>query len=307
MTRGAVIGIAAGAVVAVAASATLWWVLARPSAPTGPEDVAREFLAALEARDGTRAVELVVDHEADAADIADAYDAAAATLESWTIESVSAGDEGSARAEVRFELADEPRDAAFGLVETPDGWRIDLDALGTLAATTTIGDSVAVGDVVFPAGEPYPLLPAQYAVAPAPRGLLEGETIVVVLPGDTADAVVEASVSPQATERAQAQVEEYARACAELADAVPASCGLRVPWAADLATLDSIAFRIERMPQLTLSPEATAFDATGGVVVATATGTTRDGATASFTYRADDWALRGTVSFEGDEMVLAVG
>lgn len=307
MRRGAVIGIAAGAVVAVAAGSAVWWLLARPTGASGPEDAAREFLAALEAGDGARAIELVDDPPADAADIAAAYGAAAATLESPAIESVTAGDDGSARADVRFELADDPRDAAFGLVETPDGWRIDPDALGALMATTTIGDSTAVGDVVVPTGEPYPLLPAQYAVAPAPRGLLEGEATVVVLPGDTADAAVEASVSPQTTERAQTQLEEYARACAEPADAVPAHCGLRVPWAADLATLDSIAFRIERMPRLALSPDATAFDAAGGVIVATATGTTRDGATASFTYRADDWTLRGTVSFAGDEMVLAVG
>jgi len=304
--RGAVIGIAAGAVVAVAAGAALWWLLARPTGPAGPEDVARDFLAALEAGDGARATELVVDPPADAADIAIAYDAATATIGDAAIESVTA-DDGAARAEVSFQLAGESVDAAFGLVETPDGWRIDPDALGALVATTTIGDSIAVGDVVVPAGEPFPLLPAQYAVAPAPRGLLEGEATAVVLPGATADAVVEASVSPQAIEHAQAQLEEYARACAEPADTVPANCGLRVPWAADLATLDSIAFRIERMPQLALSPDATAFDATGGVIVATATGTARDGATASFTYRADDWALRGTVSFEGDEMVLAVG
>jgi len=42
-------------------------------------------------------------------------------------------------------------------------------------------------------------------------------------------------------------------------------------------------------------------------VVATATGKTRDGGSGSFTYRADDWALRGTVAFQGNEMVLAVG
>ena len=40
--------------------------------------------------------------------------------------------------------------------------------------------------------------------------------------------------------------------------------------------------------------------------MATATGTTRDGAEASFTYRADDWALRGTVTLTRDDMKLAV-
>ena len=55
-----------------------------------------------------------------------------------------------------------------------------------------------------------------------------------------------------------------------------------------------------------LSADATGFDATGGVIVATATGASRAGGPESFTYRADDWSVRGSVRFEGDQMVLAV-
>ncbi len=307
MRRGAVIGIVAGALAAVAVGVALWWWLARPGGASGPEDAAREFLSALESGDGERAVGLLDSAPPNGADVAAALEGATARIESATIEGVAKGTGGATRAEVTFDLAAASHEASFGLVETDDGWRVAADALGTLTGETTIGDSIAVGDVIIPADVPFALLPAQYSVTAAPRGLLEGEATADVLPGGSADAMVEASVSSEATERAQAQLEEYARACAQPADAVPRNCGLRVPWAADLATLESIAFRIERMPQLALSPDASAFDATGGIVTATATGTTRDGGTASFTYRADDWALRGIVSFEGDEMVLAVG
>lgn len=307
MRRGAVIGIVAGALAAIAVGVALWWWLARPGGTGGPEDAVREFLSALESGDGERAVDLLESAPPREVDVAAALDGAADRIQSATVEGVSAGAGGATRADVTFDLAGESHEASFGLVETAGGWRVAADALGTLAGRTTIGDSIAVGDVIVPADAPFALLPAQYPVTAAPRGLLEGEATALVLPGGSADAVVEASVSPEATERAQAQLEEYAQACVQPADAVPLNCGLRVPWAADLATLESIAFRIDRMPQLALSPDATAFDATGGVVTATATGTTRDGGTASFTYRADDWALRGTVSFQGDEMFLAVG
>ena len=102
------------------------------------------------------------------------------------------------------------------------------------------------------------------------------------------------------------KLDAYADTCAKPAQAVPDQCGLRVPWAADLASLASIAFRIEAYPIVTLSADGRAFDAVDGRIVATATGTTRDGAPGAFTYQADDWALRGSVTFTGDEMVLAV-
>ena len=103
------------------------------------------------------------------------------------------------------------------------------------------------------------------------------------------------------------QLDAYAAQCAQASDAVPPNCGLRVPWAADLASLTSIAFRVEQTPQVVLSPDLRTFDATGGVIVATATGVTRTGDEASFTYRADDWALRGTIALTADGMQLVVG
>ncbi len=88
------------------------------------------------------------------------------------------------------------------------------------------------------------------------------------------------SPTPEATGAAQAQLDAYADACTQPATTVPPNCGLRVPWAADLTALSSLAFRIDQRPVLVLSADARTFAATGGVVVATATGTTREGTTA---------------------------
>jgi len=158
-----------------------------------------------------------------------------------------------------------------------------------------------------PAGSAIALLPGRYDVEALPRGLVSGSASVSLPPGMRRELEVAASFAPAATDAAQEQLDAYATACAAASSAVPPNCGLRVPWAADLATLSALAFRVEQLPVVALSPDGTTFAATGGVVIATATGTTRQGGTASFTYRADDWALRGTVTFPGNEMVLAVG
>lgn len=128
------------------------------------------------------------------------------------------------------------------------------------------------------------------------------------------DATPSASPTPSASTAAddvqavaQAALDAYVDECTQSAAAVPADCGLRVPWAADLATLERIDYRIEEYPAIVLSPDDPTFAAPGGVVVATATGTTSDGETARFTYRDDDWTLRGFVARDGDELVLSVG
>ena len=87
---------------------------------------------------------------------------------------------------------------------------------------------------------------------------------------------------------------------------VPHSCGIRIPWAADLATLEGLAYRIEQRPAVALSPGDGTFSATGGILIVTATGTTHGGVPGGYTYRAEDWALYGTLRFTGDELVLAV-
>ncbi len=115
------------------------------------------------------------------------------------------------------------------------------------------------------------------------------------------------STESDLTTIAQDELDAYADACTREATEVPPHCGLRVPWAADLATLDRVVFRVEQYPAIALSSDERTFSATGGVVVATAYGTTPDGAPARFTYRDDDWSLRGLVTRAGDELVLSVG
>jgi hypothetical protein len=150
------------------------------------------------------------------------------------------------------------------------------------------------------------LLPARYTVTAAPADVLAGSAEVVAGVRDDVTVDLAASLSPGATEVAQAQLGEYATACAEPAEVVPDRCGLIVPWAADLAQLDRIAFRIERLPAVTLAPETSSFAATGGVLVATAHGTTQNGTVGAFTYRTEDWSLRGSLGFEADALVLTV-
>lgn len=304
MKRGAVVAsIALAAVLAAAGAGVAWWALTRSP---GPDVVAHDFLSALADGDGSRAVALIDDLPDSAVRAAESLEAAAALVTEPQIESIGSV-EGSTRVRVTFALAGEQRTASFGLVERDGAWRISADALGTVTPTTTLGDSVGIGDILLSAETATSLLPGAYEVSAAPTGLLAGATPVAVLPGADAPVAVAASLSPDATAQAQAQLDAYAASCAAPAAAVPEHCGIRVPWAADLAALASIAFRVEASPVVALSPDGRTFAATGGIIVATATGATRDGRTASFTYRADDWGLRGSVSFTRDEMVLHVG
>lgn len=303
MKRAAVVGLVAGVAAAVVLGAVAaTWLLTRSPAP---DAAARDFLEALAAGDGRRAVSLLESAPA-AIDLAAVLDDATEHLSEPAVDRMDEDDAGRARAEVVFELAGETRTASFGLVQVDGGWKVTADALGAVTAATTHGDALSVGSALVTAGEETPLLPAVYTLHAAPRAYLTGEAPAIVLPGGSEQVLVEASVSSEATAAAQEQVERYLEDCAAPAPVVPENCGLRVPWAADLVSLERIAFRIEQVPALALAPDGRSFDATGGVIVATATGTTPAGEAASFTYRADDWAVRGSVTFTGDEMVLSV-
>jgi hypothetical protein len=299
--RRTVLSLVAGvSAVVIVGGVTAWWLLSRSP---GPDAAARAFLEALAEGDADTAIALV---ESPPDGLSDAFGGATGLLSDPMVQSVGSAEGALTRAEVAFTLDGTEHTASFGLVETPEGWRIATDALGAIVPTTTIGDSVRIGDALVPAPGSTGVLPALYAVTAAPTGLLDGQTTVAALPGETVDAAVEASLSPDATVLAQEQIDAYVTACTAPAPVVPDNCGLRVPWAADLATLDAIAFRVEASPVLVIAADARTFAATQGSVVATATGTTREGSTASFTYRADDWALRGSIAFTGDEMVLSV-
>ncbi|GAA1939869.1 hypothetical protein GCM10009775_34770 [Microbacterium aoyamense] len=300
MKRGAVIGIAAGAVALVAAAGVGWWLLSRP--PTA-EQTAETYLRALSEGDAETIRGLLNEPPGGFDEIAAAFEGADSYIETYEFDDV--GDDGGVRADV---VIDGEPGVVFFILAADESGRFVLngDYLALLDTATTIGDSVRVGDVLMPAGR-VSLLPAVYTVAAAPSDLVEGSTTVALTNAEPATAAVEASVSPDALATIEEQLGGYIADCTKTATAVPEHCGIRVPWAADLATLDSLAFRVDSAPVLALAPDARAFAATGGVLVATATGTKRDGSAGTFTYRADDWALRGTVTFTGDTMTLSVG
>lgn len=304
MKRGTVVGIIAGAAVLAMGAGLAVWAFSRPPSP---EAAAETYLRALSDGDFDT-IEGLLDHD-DSAD----HDALRQTFEGasgyiteydFAVMDDSSGMKG-VRAEV--ELGGEPGVVHFALAESGGRWRLAADYLGAVEATTTLGGSVRIGGRVELAGTRISVLPAVYPVQAAPVGILTGGEDVVVTNEEPVAVAIEASLSPQATVLAQEQLDIHAQECAAPATEVPANCGLRVPWAADLAALDGIRFRIEQLPVLSLAPDGRTFAATGGVIVATATGTTREGGAASVTYRADDWALRGTIRFAGDEMVLRVG
>jgi hypothetical protein len=296
-----VIGVAA--VLLVAGVAAAWLLLTRPP---GPEETARAYLDALATGDGERAASLLLGPDDARADRGGALASASERLSDPVVRSVEALSGERARATVGFVLDGESRSAAFGLVEQEGRWLVAADALGELTASTTLGDAVVVGDVRLPTDTTAALFPAVCTIEASPPGIVDGDARAVVLPGEATVAAVEASVSPRAERLAQRRIDEYAQQCARTATEVPDRCGLRVPWGADLTRLDSVSFRIEQMPRVALSPDLRVFAATDGIVVATARGTAWDGATRSFTYRADDWALRGTIALTEDGMQLAV-
>lgn len=302
MKRATVIGISVGSAALLAAAGVAAWAVLRPA---GPADAAEEYLAALAAGDGPAALALIDGLPADADDLAAAFDAADAVIASPVVQDVTESG-GTATADIAFDLAGDEQVATISLVDSPAGWMLTADALGTVTATTTLGDTVLIGGEAATAGEPHPLLPAVYPVHAAPDDILGGDASVAVVPGRDAPAAVEATVLEEATTIAQQQLDAYADACAAPAGAVPQDCGIRIPWAADLETLERVAFRIEEYPSLELSDDATSFTATDGVIVATATGTSRAGGSDAFTYRSTQWTLRGDVSFSGGQMVLAV-
>jgi mannose-6-phosphate isomerase-like protein (cupin superfamily) len=301
--RSTIIGVAlgAGAAISIGVGLAVWSTTRPPSA----SDVAMTYFAALETGDADSALAVTLTPDADAEGIVDAYAAVVARVtDARVTEATEQSD--TARVVVAYDVAGEPREDALELTRRYDGGWVLVEGTGTLIVDTTIGDAAGIGALVVPADQATRLLPGSYDVEPLPRGLVAGSASVVVTPGSTNPVSLNPSPTPEAATAAQAQLDAYADACTQPASAVPAGCGLRVPWAADLTTLSSIVFRVEERPALTLSPDARTFAATGGVVVATATGTTREGSTGTFTYRADDWALRGSVDFAGNEMVLSV-
>ena len=295
MRRGAATAIVASGVLVVASAAVVAWVaLGRgPSA----DDAAARYVAALGAGD----LDALRDLEAvDAGTAALAFEAATARVEDAEITGIrTEGDHAVVEATGR--IADTERPLDFSLRREEGAWVVE-DNLGRLELTTTLGDTLRVGDADVPAGS-VGLLPAGYTVSPAPGEVLEGSQDVSIGSGQTVAVAIAARLRDDAAARAQPLLDAYTASCTTTAVAVPAACGLRIPWAADLATADRFAYRVERMPQLTFEG-AWLFAAVGGDYVVTVSGTTREGAAATVTFRDDDWTLRGSYDLDGGELAL---
>lgn len=307
MKRGAVIGIVGGAAALAAAIAVaVWWFSSRPQTP---DAAARAYLDALETGDYS-AIDGLLDEPVDA-HVEAAFASAAAYAQDARVVTIAEAGQGRMQVRAQAEIDGEPHELAFALTSSSEGWNVAPDSLPTLRVEATLaggpglGDSAWIGEALVPTGTEVVLLPAVYEVAAAPRGILSGTAVATVATPDTTVAL-DTTIASDAASIAQQQLDAYLDTCAAPATDVPENCGIRVPWAADLTSLERIAFRIDEYPALVLSPDGTRFDATDGVIVATATGDARTGGSEAFTYRAEDWAVRGEVTFTGDELVLAV-
>ncbi|TQK20013.1 hypothetical protein FBY40_2532 [Microbacterium sp. SLBN-154] len=287
--------VAAAVVIIVGVAGVLTWAGSRDD---GPEAVARTWLAAI-AEGDEDAARAAMSREVDALDVGGAVERPS---EPSVREVRIDGD--TAEADVSFVLAGDVREARLPLTQTSDGWLVGEDALGRVDISTDLGDSVTIGEAVVPAGE-VRLFPGTYDLTAAPRDYLDGSASVSVIPGEEHTVAVQATYNSAALDAVREAVADHLNACTQPASAVADDCGLRVPWAADLAVLERIAYRIERLPEVQLTEEG-GFAATGGVVVATASGTGRDGSPASATYRDDAWTVRGTITVTGAQIRLGV-
>lgn len=304
--RGAVIVIIAAVLVVVAGGAglTIWLASRGETAEAG----AQRYLEALASGDSDRLAAAVADDVDLTTETLAAFAAASAYLREPRVTSTETSSSDSATVSATFVLSEDERDVTFSLRLEDGRWLADSDALGSIAATTSVGDAVTIGDVVLETSAPLIAVPAAYTVSAAPAGVLEGEAEAVVTPGETTEVAVAASLTADAATRAQPAVDAYLQECTASspeapAPVSPAACGISIPWGADLASAQGFVFRVETLPTLTLDASG-GFIASGGSYVVTVSGVQRDGAAGSFAYRDDAWTLRGALSFAGGELIL---
>lgn len=128
-----------------------------------------------------------------------------------------------------------------------------------------------------------------------------------VLPSLQASPTATVAPTADAQSLAQQQLDEHLESCTAkevTGGAVPERCGIRIPWGMEFAAVDSVRFRIDRMPVLELTDDG--FIADGGVLVATVSGTGQNGAVRTETYRTESWSVRGDVAVDGDRVDLDV-
>ncbi|MGM1017560.1 MAG: hypothetical protein ACQEW8_08505 [Actinomycetota bacterium] len=298
MTRRRGIVVAVIVAVVIAAGGLAAFLLTRSASP---EDVTLEYFRALESgqQDSVTAAGIEVSPDTLAMfAAADDHVSDARVLTSVT-------DGTTADVTVAYVLDGDAQESVLSLTQDGVSWSLDTaTALGTVSATTDTG-GVGVGDgtTIMTAGS-TPALPAVYDLVAAPVAVLDADERVVVLPGQEATATLVPELRPEAADVAQQRVDEHLTDCVTPAAIVPDSCGIRIPWAADLARVDEIRYRIDEMPTVTL--DTVSFRADGGVLVATVTGTDHEGTAASKTYRTTDWSVRGDVSFTADDIELSV-
>lgn len=295
--RTAVIG---GVVVGAAAIATTIIALVLV-APSDPRPAAERYLAAL--ADGDTESLAALTGSLDDGTALEAFAGAHQYIQDAQIEDIATGQDGFATVRATAVFDGERRDLSFALARTGNDWELGAEFLGFLAIRATFGAPVQVGGVVVDDGEAS-LFPAVYEVEAAPEILAGSTKVAVTTRREAVDLDLE--VAPDAVAVLQPQLESYAAKCTAGGASIPPQCGLRIPWAADLASMERVAFRVERMPQTAVAADARSFAATGGVLVATVTGATRSGQPGSFTYRDDAWTLRGAIAFDGIDTILEV-
>ncbi len=299
MTRRAV-WLLAGAVALVLIVGAGLWIWQSTTRPASTEDTVLAYLHALESGDAEALT--AVSAAASKASLT-AFAAADARIQEVALTSVDqSGD--TATAEVLFVLGGEQHAASLSLSHTDGRWRVDASGLGSVRAEASAGGFVAIGDATFALGEEIALFPAVYTITVAPRGLLDGETDAIVLPGGSVQAALDVTLLPAATEAAQSALDEHLAQCTEGGDVIPSGCGIRIPWGTEFREVSDIRYRVDSSPVLTLN--ATGFDAANGVLVATVIGTGQDGVTRTTTYRTESWSLRGDIAFTETGVELSV-
>ncbi|MDP3951167.1 hypothetical protein [Microbacterium sp.] len=285
--------IAAGAIAAVAVAASLvWFLIPRGSA----EDQALAYLQAVADGDVAAVEATGLDVPATTASaFADASD----RLSEGAIVS-STADDHSAVVTVSYELAGTRHESTLKLSQREGHW---VPNAATAFGSVQYSVAAGIAGTVLPADR-VALLPAVYEVSAAPAEFLDGSATVEVLPGVTQEVDVDATLRPEAADAAQAQLDEYLATCTKPAAETLPSCGIAIPLAADFSAVSEIRYRIEQTPVVALTPSA--FQADGGVLVATVTGTALDGSTKTLTYRSTNWTVRGDVTFTDDDIVLSV-
>lgn len=310
MKRTGILGIAvAGAALLVLGVLGIGWMLTRSGdtgAPESAEAAAWRYLHALEEGDYDAVAELLPDR-AGASDraIEDAFRGASGYVTQPRIQEQVPDASGETGFRVAVRLGGQEGTVFFGLAQHDGAWVLASDYLATLEVSTTLGTHVMVGDALVAAGQTS-VLPALYPVRAVPEGILSGEVLVAVTNEVPVSTRIEAAVGPDADVRAQAALDAHLAECTAPAASVPAGCGILVPWGADLAAVSGFRYRIDTDPTISIAAAGESFVATGGDLIVTATGTTPEGDTASFTYRDADWTLRGTVGFEADALILTV-